>query len=205
MRTLLALVIAVAVVPALRAEVYDIDPAHSSLGFRIKHLVGKVPGRFTKFGGTVSYEPGKPETWKADAKIDASSINTDNEKRDGHLKSPDFFDVAKCPDITFKSTKVTDVKGDSAKLQGDLTMHCVTKPVVLDLEIGGTTKDPWGNARAGFTATGKINRKDFDIVWNKTLDSGGYMLGEDVTISLDIEAGVKPKDDKKPAKAAKAK
>src|ERR1700712_5541981 len=78
--------------PAVRAEVYEIDPAHSSLGFRIKHLVGKVPGRFTKFGGTVSFEPGKPETWKADAKIDAASINTDNEKRDGHLKSPDFFD-----------------------------------------------------------------------------------------------------------------
>ena len=185
----------------VHAETYAIDPDHSHVGFRVKHLVGKVPGRFTKFGGTVSFTPGKPESWKTDAKIEAASINTDNEKRDGHLKSPDFFDTAKCPDITFKSTKVTDVKGDTAKLHGDLTMHCVTKPVVLDLELGGTTKDPWGNAKAGFTATGTVNRKDFGIIWNKTLDTGGVMLGEDVAISLDIEAGVKPKEDgQKPKK-----
>lgn len=199
MRKLLLVAAVLAAASALRAEDYTIDPAHSSVGFRIKHLVGKVPGRFTKFEGTVSFEPGKPQTWKTEAKIDASSINTDNEKRDGHLKSPDFFDTAKCPDITFKSTKVTDVKGESAKLHGDLTMHCVTKPVVLDLEVGGTTKDPWGNAKAGFTATGKIARKDFGIVWNKTLDAGGVMLGEDVSISLDIEAAAKPKDAPKTA------
>jgi polyisoprenoid-binding protein YceI len=199
MRKILALAaVLVVAAPALRAEVYEIDPAHSSLGFRVKHLIGKVPGRFTKFAGTVSYEPGKPEGWKTEAKIDAASINTDNEKRDGHLKSPDFFDVAKCPEITFKSTKITDVKGETAKLLGDLTMHCVTKPVVLALEIGGTTKDPWGNARASWSATGTINRKDFGIVWNKALDSGGLMLGEDVAITLDIEAGVKPPEEKKP-------
>ncbi len=197
MRMILALAVVLSAAPALRAEVYIIDSGHSSVGFRVKHLVGKVPGRFTKFEGTVTYEPGKPDTWKTEAKIAADSVNTDNEKRDGHLKTPDFFDTAKCPDITFKSTKVTDVKGETAKLHGDLTMHCVTKPVVLDLEIGGTTKDPWGNAKAGFTATGTLNRKDFGIVWNKTLDAGGLMLGEDISIALDVEAAAKPKGDKK--------
>ncbi len=193
MRHILTLAVLLTVaVPGVRSEIYEIDSAHSSVGFRVKHLVGKVSGRFTKFAGTVSYEPGKPETWQAEAKIDANSINTDNEKRDGHLKTPDFFDTAKCPDITFKSTKVV-VKDNAAKLHGDLTMHCVTKPIVLDLEIGGAAKDPWGNARAGFSATGTLNRKDFGIVWNKSLDSGGLMLGEEIGISLDIEAGVKPK------------
>ena len=177
--------------PAVRAETYEIDASHSQVGFRIKHLVGKVPGRFTGFSGTIEFTPGKPESWKVEAKIDPATINTDNEKRDGHLKAADFFDVAKYPEMSFKSTKVTDAKGDTAKLHGELTMHGVTKPVVLDLEIGGTTKDPWGNTRAGFTATGKINRKDFGIVWNKTLDAGGLMLGEEVAVSLDIESVLK--------------
>lgn len=184
---------------ALRAEVYDIDASHSQVGFRIKHLVGRVPGRFTKFSGTIDFTPGKPETWKVDAKIDPASINTDNEKRDGHLKAPDFFDVEKHPEMSFKSTKVTAVKGETAKLHGDLTMHGVTKPVVLDLELGGTTKDPWGNQKAGFSATGKVNRKDFGLVWNKTLDTGSLMLGEDVEVSLDIEAQVAKPAEKKPA------
>jgi polyisoprenoid-binding protein YceI len=197
---MLAAVLAV-VAPSLRAETYEIDASHSQVGFRIKHLVGKVPGRFTGFSGTIDYTPGKPATWKVDAKIDPATINTDNEKRDGHLKAADFFDVEKFPEMTFKSTKVTDVKGEAAKLHGDLTMHGVTKAVVLDLEIGGTTKDPWGNTRAGFSATGTINRKDFGITFNKTLDTGGLMLGEDVAISLDIEAVLKPKD--APAKAGK--
>lgn len=197
---ILAAVLAVAA-PALRAETYEIDASHSQVGFRIRHLVGKVPGRFTGFSGTIDYAPGKPGSWKVDAKIDPATINTDNEKRDGHLKAPDFFDVAKYPEMTFKSTKVTDVKGETAKLHGDLTMHGVTKAVVLDLEIGGTTKDPWGKTRAGFSATGTINRKDFGITYNSVLDNGGLMLGEDVAISLDIEAVLKPQD--APAKADK--
>lgn len=192
MRMTLALAaVLFAAVPALRAEVYVIDASHSQVGFRVRHLVGKVPGRFTSFSGTVDYVPGKPKSWKVDATIDPASINTDNVKRDGHLKNADFFDVEKFPTMTFKSTKVTDVKGDSAKLHGDLTMHGVTKPVVLDLEVGGTTKDPWGNTRAGFSATGTIDRKDFGIVWNKALDTGGVMLGDDVAITLDIEAVLK--------------
>ena len=192
MRKILALAAVLAViVPAVRADVYEIDASHSQVGFRIRHLVGKVPGRFTKFSGTVEFTPGKPETWKATASIDPASINTDNEKRDGHLRSPDFFDVEKHPEMSFKSVKVAGFKGDKAKLHGELTMHGVTKPVVLDLELGGTTKDPWGNTRAGFTATGTINRKDFGIVWNKALDADGLMLGEEVSISLEVEAVLK--------------
>lgn len=203
MKTLILLSAVLAAAAPLRADTYDIDSAHSQVGFRVKHLVGKVPGRFTKFSGTIDFTPGKPETWKVDAKIDPASINTDNEKRDGHLKSADFFDVEKYPEMSFKSTKVSDVKGDSAKLAGDLTMHGVTKPVVLDLEIGGTTKDPWGNAKAGFSAKGKLNRKDWGIVWNKALDNGGLMLGEDIEISIDVEAQAAKGDAKKDAKPAK--
>lgn len=205
MKMILAVVAVLSLSSALRAETYEIDGAHSNVGFRIKHLVGRVPGRFTKFSGTVEYTPGKPESWKVDATIDPASINTDNDKRDGHLKSADFFDVEKCKEMTFKSTKVTDVKGDSAKLAGDLTMHCVTKPVVLDLDLGGITKTAWGTVEAGFSARGKINRKEWGIVFNKTLDNGGLMLGEDVEINIDVEAGLKAPEGAKADKKAPAK
>mgnify|MGYP001572349987 CR=1 FL=1 len=190
-QTLLAAAIVAVLSTVARASVYEIDPVHSQIAFKIRHLVGRVPGRFTTFSGTLSYEPGKPDGWKVDAAIDPASINTDNEKRDTHLKSPDFFDVGKCPAMGFKSTKVTDVKGDTAKLHGELIMHCATKPVVLDLELGGSGKDPWGNQRAGFSARTRLNRKDFGIVWNKTLDAGGVMLGEEVDVVIDIEATLK--------------
>jgi polyisoprenoid-binding protein YceI len=203
MRLILAAAVLLAAAPAVRAETYDIDASHSQIGFRIRHLVSKVPGRFTKFSGTIDFTPGKPETWKVDAKIDPASINTDNEKRDGHLRNPDFFDVEKYPEMAFKSTKVTDVKGDGAKLHGDLTMHGQTRPVVLDLEIGGTTKDPWGNSKAGFTARGKVNRKEFGMVWNKALDAGSVMLGEEVEVVIDVEAQAKAADAPEKAKAPK--
>lgn len=194
---------AVLLAPAVQAAMYEIDPDHSQVGFKIRHLVSKVPGHFKKFSGVISYEPGKPESWKVEAKIDPASIDTANERRDNHLRAPDFFDVAKCPDMSFKSTKVTDAAANSAKVHGDLTMHCVTKPVVLDLEIGGTGKDPWGNERAGFTARGKVMRKDFNISWNKALDNGGVLLGEDVDVTIEIEATLAkaaPKADAKPKK-----
>jgi polyisoprenoid-binding protein YceI len=183
MRTLLAAaVLASSALPAAAAT-YSIDTVHSLIGFRIRHLVAKTSGRFTKYSGTINYTEGKPETWSVEAKIDPASINTDNEKRDGHLRSADFFDVEKCPDMGFKSTKVAKGKDDRWMLHGDLTMHCVTKPVVLDLEVGGVA-----GPKAGFSARTKINRKDFGIVWNKVLDKGSAMLGEDVEVSLDIEA-----------------
>lgn len=204
MRHLLAVaVLSVVAVSAVHAETYEIDAAHSEVGFKVKHLVGRVPGRFKTFSGTIDYTPGKPETWKVDAKIDPASIDTSNEKRDGHLKSPDFFDTAKYPEMTFKSTKVT-----ADKLTGDLTMHGVTKSVTLDLEVGGVTKDPWGNTKAGFSARGKLNRKDWGIIWNKTLDTGSLMLGEDIDISLEVEAAAaapKPAEKKEAPKKAEKK
>jgi len=108
------------------------------------------------------------------------------------LKSPDFFDVTKYPAVSFESTGVTDIQGDTAKLHGNLTIHGVTKAVVLDLEIGGVAKDPWGHQRAGAVATGRIDRKDFGLTWNKTLETGGLMVGDDVTITLNIEGVLKP-------------
>lgn len=188
----LAVIAVLFAVPAC-AETYVIDADHSAVTFRIKHLISKVPGRFTKFSGEFNYDPKDSKGWSANAEIDASSIDTNNEKRDKHLRSSDFFDVEKCPKITFKSTGVKDVKGDKGKLLGELTMHCVTKPVELDLEIGGVMKDPWGNQKAGAIATGKLNRKDFGIEWNKALDSGGLLLGNDVEITLEIEGAPKKK------------
>ncbi|MBI4376852.1 MAG: polyisoprenoid-binding protein [Elusimicrobia bacterium] len=181
----------------VRAETYTIDPDHSQVAFRIRHLVGKVSGRFSRFEGQFDYSEGKPAAWKAQATIDAASIDTNNKKRDDHLRAPDFFDAQRCPKMEFKSARVTDVNGNRAKLHGDLTMHCLTKPVALDLEAGGVGKDPWGNMRAGFTATGKIDRKDFGINWNKVLDAGGAVLGDEVEIMIEIEGIMKSGASKK--------
>lgn len=192
MRKILLAAAALAVLmAAARAADYEIDPAHTQIGFKAKHIVGKVPGRFTKFSGKFTYDPKDPKAWTAEATIDPASINTDAEKRDEHLKSDAFFDVAKCPAMGFKSTKVSEAKGDHFKLTGDLTMHCVTKPVTLDVEVDGTGKDPWGNEGASFTATAKINRQDWGVSWNKTLDSGGVLVGDNIDLILEVSGNVK--------------
>src|SRR3989338_4022307 len=155
------------------AAVYKVDVDHTTVSFKVRHLFSKTQGLFNKFEGTIEYEPGKPETWKTSGMIDATSINTNVAERDKHLKSADFFDVEKYPVITFKSTAVTNATETNAKLEGFLTIHGVEQPVVLDLEIHGVGKDPWGNTRAGFTATTKINRKDFGLNQSPTLETGG--------------------------------
>ena len=188
MKTALIVVAAALTAASASAKTYEIDPAHSSVSFRVRHLVTKVRGRFDKFSGSIEYDKGAPETWKAAVEIDPASINTNVSKRDAHLRSADFFDVEKCSTMSFKTTKIDEVKGDSAKLHGELTMHCVTKPVTLDVQIAGVEKDPEGRAHFGASATGKINRKDWDVSWNKILDSGGVILGEDVELELDVEA-----------------
>ena len=165
---------------------YTIDPYHSSVSFRIKHVIGKVTGHFDKFTGTFTYDAGNPVASSASASIEAASVNTGIEKRDNHLRSPDFFDVQKYPTLAFKSTGVTDVQGDKARLHGNLTMHGVTKPVVLDLDIAGTTKDPMGKGmRAGATATGTVNRLDYGIGPSAGPMAG--MVGNEVDITIEIE------------------
>ena len=171
------------------AETFQIDPAHSSVEFRIAHhVVGKVRGRFDQFAGSFDYVPGKPELWKASATIDANSINTGNATRDEDLRTAKFFDVKRCPTLQFVSDHAADIAGDKSKLHGLLTIHCVTRPVVLDVQFGGTLKNPEGKLSAGASATTKINRKDFDMTFSKKLDAGGLMVGEEVEIFLELEA-----------------
>jgi polyisoprenoid-binding protein YceI len=175
-------------VPARAADTYEIDPAHTAVQFSVRHMmISNVRGEFTKLSGKAVGDIAHPTEAVVEATIDATSVDTRNEKRDEHLKSPDFLDVAKFPTITFKSTKV-EKAGDGWKLTGDLTLHGVTKPVVLDVSnVTPPTKDPWGNTRIGAQAATKINRQDFGIVFNKTLDGGGVLVGDELAITIDVE------------------
>ncbi len=170
---------------------YDIDGAHSQVGFAVKHLmVSTVRGEFTKFAGSVVIDDDLPKS-KVEATIEVGSISTREPKRDEHLKSPDFFDAAKNPSITFKSTKV-EVAGEKLKITGDLSMHGVTKSVVLEGEKPtGESKDPWGNVKRGVSATTTVNRKDFGLNWNKALETGGVVVSDEVKITLDLELNKK--------------
>ena len=174
----------------VHADTWQIDPVHTSVEFTVRHMmISNIKGTFEKTSGTVTVEGGDPTTAKIDAVIDASSINTRVERRDADLKSPDFLDVTKYPTITFKSTKVETAGKGKWKVTGDLTLHGVTKPVVLEVEgTGDPIHDPMGNTRAGASATTKINRKDFGLTYNKTLESGGVMVGDEVSITIDVEA-----------------
>jgi len=183
----LALIAVIFLAAGLWAQTFQVDPVHSSVGFTIRHIVSNVKGRFTDFSGTIVYDPKKIENSSVTVSIKAATIDTDNQKRDDHLRSPDFFDVEKFPEITFQSAKVAK-KGNKFILHGTLVMHGIEKKVSIPFEILGTAKDPGGNNRAGFEAELTLNRKDFGIIWNRTLDQGGLLLGEDVKISLSLEA-----------------
>ena len=164
------------------------DQAHSSVNFTVRHMVvSKVRGRFTKWDGTLAMDETNPAGGSVEVAIDAGSIDTGVEQRDGHLKSPDFFDVAKYPTLTFKSTKVEAAGAGALKVTGDLTMHGVTKPVVLDVEYSGSAKDPWGGVRAGFSARTTIDRKDFGLAYNQLLETGGVLVGETIEIGIEAE------------------
>jgi polyisoprenoid-binding protein YceI len=189
-RSLVMLAALVAAPLAASAATWEIDPVHSSIEFSIRHLmISNVRGQFGKFSATVTGDPSDPASAKLEATIDASSIDTRNEKRDGHLKSADFLDVEKFPTITFKSKKVERAGEGKWKVTGDLTLHGVTKEAVL--EVQGPMppiKDPMGNVKSGASATTTIDRKDFGIVWNKAMDGGGVMVGDDVAITVNVEA-----------------
>jgi len=168
---------------------YVIDPSHSTAGFKVRHLmVSNVRGEFSGVTGTVVFDAEDPAKSKVEAAIDATTLQTREPQRDQHLKSADFFDVEKFPKITFISKKVVPVAEGEWRLVGDLTIHGVTREVVLDVE-GPTpeVKDPWGNIKIGATATTKVNRKDFGLVWNVALEAGGVLVGDEVAIQLEVE------------------
>jgi polyisoprenoid-binding protein YceI len=179
--------------PAAFAATYQIDPAHSSANFSVKHMmVSNVNGHFKTVKGTVDFDEKNPEAAKVDVVIDAASIDTNDPKRDGHLKSADFFDVANHPQITFKSKKVTSNGAGKYAIVGDLTIRGQTKEVTLDAEgFDHAQATPWGTTRRGGTATTKINRKDFGVSWQKSLDKGGVMVGDEVKLTLEVEMEAK--------------
>jgi polyisoprenoid-binding protein YceI len=168
---------------------YQIDPAHSAAHFSVRHMmISNVRGEFTKVSGTVQYDAANPANSSVEALIETASINTCEPQRDTHLKSADFFDVEKFPEIAFRSKSVAAGDGE-LQVKGDLTIHGVTREVALTVE-GPTpeAKDPWGNQRIGASATTKINRKDFGLGWNVVLEAGGVLVGEEIKISIDLEA-----------------
>jgi polyisoprenoid-binding protein YceI len=177
----------------------EADPNHSSANFSVKHMmVTTVRGNFTRFSSTVTFDKDDLAKSSVEVKIDPASINTNNEKRDGHLKSPDFFDVQRCPEMSFKSSKV-EKAGDKYKVTGDFTMHCVTKPLTIDAAFADQpVKGPAGAVYPG-SATGKLKRTDWGLNWNKALESGGVLVSDDVNLELDFEYVPKVSQAKKEA------
>jgi polyisoprenoid-binding protein YceI len=173
----------------MTTETWNIDASHSSIHFSIRHLViAKVRGQFTRWSGAFTVDSNDFARGQVTATIDASSIDTGVADRDKHLKSPDFFDVATFPEITFKSTRIESAGKEHWKVIGDLTIHGVTREVTLQVEHTGGAKDPWGNQRLGFTAKTSIERKEFGLSWNQVLEAGGVMVGDKVDIEIDLEA-----------------
>jgi polyisoprenoid-binding protein YceI len=197
-RTALAFVLAATTATSAVAGIntYEADKAHSNIIFKIRHLLSRTTGQFKDYKAMVMIDPEKRDQVNVVAEIDVASIDTDEAKRDAHLRNEDFFNVAKFPKMTFTGSRLTDVNAERTrgKLEGMLTIKDVAKPVVLDVEWLGTAVDPWGNQKAAFSGTTRINRKDFGIVWNKNLDAGGYLIGDEVEIEINIEAQI-PKAD----------
>ena len=168
---------------------WAIDGSHSSVTFTIRHMMSKVRGEMKVKEGWIEVEEQDLKNAKVEVVLDANSIDTGVEPRDNHLRSADgHFDVANYPTVTFKSTRVEGTDPADFTVTGDLTIHGVTKPVTLKASFNGEAKDPWGNRRVGFSAETKVNRKDFNLTWNQTLETGGFLLGDDVKVEIDLEA-----------------
>jgi polyisoprenoid-binding protein YceI len=173
----------------MSSERWQIDSSHSGIQFTVRHLViAKVRGQFSRWTGTLQAPGSDFAKASLDVVIDASSIDTGVADRDAHLRSADFFDVERYPEITFKSTTVTQTAADRLRVNGALTIKDVTRDVVLDVEVLGQAKDPWGNERAAFSATTSIDRREFGLTWNQVLETGGVMVGDRIDITIDIEA-----------------
>lgn len=167
---------------------WQIDYTHSEINFMVRHMmISKVRGHFDDWSGTINFDPENPTNTTVDVTIQLASVNTREQQRDDHLRSPDFFDVAVHPEMHFKSSKVEQKDVDEGKLYGDLTIRGVTKPVVLDVEYAGQAQSPWGATSAGFSASATINRKDWGLAWNQALETGGVLVGEKIAISIELE------------------
>src|SRR3989344_5405858 len=192
MKKISVLIALLLVTASAKAAVLLADPAHSSVGFEVKHLmITNVPGQFTDFVGSI--ENGEKDLTKAKVTftVKTASINTANKKRDDHLKSDDFFAVEKFPQATFKSDKITKTGANKYKMIGDLTIHGTTKKATFDVTALGKNKDPWGNEKHGFSAISKISRKEYGMGWNKALETGGVLVGDDVKLSVNLQAAEK--------------
>ena len=170
------------------AQTYTIDKMHSEVAFQVRHLLTKVRGRFTEFAGTVVFDQEHPEQSSASLTIDASSVDTSTPDRDTHLRSDDFFAVGAHPTLTFASSRVVKTGDDTYDVVGMLTIRGVAKEITMPVTYLGTAKDPWGNVRAGFETSISLNRKDFGLTWNAALETGGFLVGDEVRINLSIQA-----------------
>jgi polyisoprenoid-binding protein YceI len=167
---------------------WKIDLAHSEINFSVRHMmISNVRGRFEKFDGTVEFDEENPENSSVEVRIEAASINTREEKRDNHLRSPDFLDVEQYPYMTFKSKRIERTGEDSGRIIGDLTVRDQTHEVVLDVDYAGKAKSPWGTTSAGFSATTKINRKQWGLNWNQALETGGVLVGDELKVNIELE------------------
>ena len=185
---LFAFAVAFASAPSSAATTFSIDPGHSDVSFQIRHLMSKVRGVFRDVSGTIVRDDQEPSKSSVELTIQAASIDTRNESRDEDLRGPNFFDVAKHPTITFKSTQVEKVSDSEYRVTGQLTMHGVSKQIVLPVSFDGQMEDPPGTVRAGYSLGTKLDRKEFGINWNRALDSGGYLLSDEVEVTITIEA-----------------
>ena len=172
-----------------QADTWSLDKAHSSVGFSVRHLViSKTTGKFDDFTGTIVFDGKNFAAASVELTVQMASVDTDDEKRDEHLRSADFFETEKFPTMDFKSKKVTKGEGDAFTITGDLTIKGVTKEVTFDCQFPGVVNDPWGNTKAGFSAMTQINRQDFGVTWSKSLDGGGLVVGDDVDVMIEVEA-----------------
>ncbi len=179
---------------------WKIDPSHSEITFSVRHMmITNVRGRFEEFGGTVEFDEQNPAHTTVEVTIAANSISTRDPKRDAHLKSPDFLNAEQYPYLTFKSQKVELIDKNHGRLVGDLTIRDLTRPVILEVEYNGQSKAPWGATSAGFSAHTSLNRKDWDLTWNVSLETGGWLVGDEISINIEMELVKQPEAELVPA------
>jgi len=182
-----AVALALALPASASIATYTVDPTHSDVGFTVRHLISKVRGEFTDFSAEIVKNDADPAASRVDFRVRVDSIDTGNEKRDNHLRSPDFFDAASHPEIVFQSKRVERVTDTEYRVTGELTVRGITKVVTLPVAFGGELTDPWGNVKAGFSTSIVLDRQEFGVTWNQTLDQGGVMLGDEVRVDIDLQ------------------